>query len=186
MNRSRASGATRSLACRALTGVNPSGRRRTAAARAWISVSAVVRIRNTAGPRLEVDPERITLSGGAFEARNTAKGDGPRAESARSREKSTRRQIRPIETVKSLDRLTLEGAWVEGESSQKSGKILPQVVVSARSSGLRAIGASSLPTRGSGQWREFEEAPFPITAAGPRRFRTGFPSTETFSNQQTS
>ena len=49
-------------------------------------------------------------------------------------------------------------------------------------SGLLARGPSRLPPshpRRRGQWPDCRNAPFPLTAAGPRRLLTGFPSTGT-------
>ena len=56
------------------------------------------------------------------------------------------------------------------------------MIVPARSSGSWVSGAFGLPTLdrpGSGHRVRFRNAPFPLTAAGPRRRLTGFPSTGT-------
>ena len=127
------------------------------------------------GPRLGTP--RAGRLGGRFGARARPRGR-TRARRRRGRSDRARRRVRL--PLRGIPRPPHPRRRLGRGRSGPSRVRPPSVVVSARSSGSRAFGASGLPTRrGRAVADRSEEASFPITAAGPRRFRTGFPSTGT-------
>jgi hypothetical protein len=134
------------------------------------------------GPRLESTRSAQDAPGGTIESRSSAKGRDPAGQIRRERENEAQPESNQTGLQNPSTASPSKAPGAREIVSIRFREQFPSSRVSARSSGLRAVGASSLPTRSSGQWREIAEAPFPITAAGPRRYRTGFPSTETLAS----
>ena len=148
---------------RAWTAAKSSGRRRTAAASAWISVSAVVRITNNGGPHLTAPAVGSpTRWDDAVCRRSCGKGWDGRLSGRPGNDASGGRRVREIPRPPHPRRRRR---------------------IRRSRSGLLARGPSvvSLPTRISGSGLVLNNRPFPLTAAGPRRHLTGFPRAGTFS-----